>query len=548
MVVLGFLIPHMRITRIHILFGAAALVLLAAGLLARYNRPHSLSANVTAADTQASRPSQPSGSSAQAPASAPGGRETAGAAPSLAPGFILPEGTRAVPYTVKRGDTVPILASRYLSQVAYMRRSEIDSAIRQANGLHSEALKPGSTILIPGFPVQPPLDKPVLVPKNFEVRAIYLTAYTAGSAKGFDLIENWKKAGGNAVVFDIKDFDGELHVPFEHKYAPQPDITIRNLPKFIHYLHSLNLHVIARIALFRDAQLAQTYPQLTVHSRRTGKPWLENGKLAWTDPSNPEVQQYDLDLAKMAVNAGADEIQFDYVRFPAEGDQADTKFVYQTEHPDWPRSKVISDFLARAYEELHPMGVLVSIDVFGVMAWARPIDLSHTGQNIAELARHCDVISPMIYPSHFFGMDGYKLPGDAPEHFIPESMKRFMAATEGSGVIIRPWLQAFGWRTKTYSPAYIVTQVKLAKDEGGDGFLFWNARNDYSKPFAAMPEMRADAGRYFRGDEVGKPVPPITATVKAQASLASGSSGGSSLAVPASAGPPSSTPGSPKSP
>ncbi|HXJ92170.1 MAG TPA: putative glycoside hydrolase [Terriglobia bacterium] len=510
----------MRITRLHLLLGAAAVVLLAAGLCARREWTGAFGSAVTAPSTQASQPASTaaSNSTAQTSAPAPGKPETTGAEPPLAPGFTLPESTKAIPYAVKRGDTVPILASRYLSEVVYMRRSELDNAIREANGLRSEALKPGATILIPGIPLEPLRDKPVTVPKNFEVRAIYLTAYTAGSAKGFDLIDAWKKAGGNAVVFDVKDFDGQLHVPFEHKYAPQPDITIRNLPKFFHYLHSLNMHAIARIALFRDAHLAGTYPQLAVHSRRTGKPWLENGKLAWTDPSNPEVQQYDLDLAKMAVNSGADEVQFDYVRFPAEGDQADAQFEYQKEHPDWPRSKVIADFLAHAYDELHPMGVLVSIDVFGVMAWARPIDLSHTGQNIAELARQCDVISPMIYPSHFFGMDGYKLPGDAPEHFIPESMKRFQVATEGSGVVLRPWLQAFGWRTKTYSPAYIVTQVRLAKDEGGVGFLFWNARNDYSKPFAAMPEMRADAGRYFRGDEVGKPVPPITATAKAQPS------------------------------
>jgi hypothetical protein len=527
-------------------------VSLAGGLLARYELPGAFSSVVAPANTQASQPTpasdSASGSAAQAPAPAAGKSEAIGAAPSLASGFTLPEGTKTIPYAVKRGESVPVLASLYLSQVVYMRRSELDIAIRRANGLSSGTLKPGTTILIPGVPLQRLLDKPVTVPRNFEARAIYLTAYTAGSAKGFDLIEDWKKAGGNSLVFDVKDFDGELHVPFEHKYAPAGDITIRNLPKFIHYLHSLNLHAVARIALFRDTHLAQTYTQLAVHSRRTGKPWLENGKLAWTDPSNPEVQQYDLDLAKMAANSGVDEIQFDYVRFPAEGDQADAQFEYQKEHPDWPRSKVISEFLARAYDELHPRGVLLSIDVFGVMAWARPIDLSHTGQNIAELARHCDVMSPMIYPSHFFGMDGYKLPGDAPEHFIPESMKRFQAATEGSGLVLRPWLQAFGWRTKTYSPAYIVTQVRLAKDQGGVGFLFWNARNDYSKPFVAMPEMRAASGRYFRGDEVVKPVPAIAAEAAQQPSPGSGSPGVQSPSVPARRNAGAALPGSPKSP
>jgi hypothetical protein len=118
------------------------------------------------------------------------------------------------------------------------------------------------------------------------------------------------------------------------------------------------------------------------------------------------------------------------------------------------------------------------------------------------MAKHCDVLSPMIYPSHFFGMDGYDHPGDAPEHFIGESMDRFVLITKGSGVVIRPWLQAFAWRTKTYSPKYITVQVKVAKDRGGNGFLFWNANNDYSKPYTAMPEMRAAKGEYFRGDQL----------------------------------------------
>jgi Putative glycosyl hydrolase domain len=119
------------------------------------------------------------------------------------------------------------------------------------------------------------------------------------------------------------------------------------------------------------------------------------------------------------------------------------------------------------------------------------------------MAKHCDVLSPMIYPSHFFGMDGIAHPGDAPEHFIGESMDRFKLITKDSGVVIRPWLQAFAWRTKTYSPKYVEVQIEVAKEKGGVGFLFWNANNDYSKPYTAMPEMRADKGHYFRGDEVG---------------------------------------------
>ena len=194
------------------------------------------------------------------------------------------------------------------------------------------------------------------------------------------------------------------------------------------------------------------------------------------------------------------------MRFPAEGDQKDASFVFQTAHPEWHRTDVIADFLKRAYAELHPMGVLLSLDVFGVMAWQRQVDLAHTGQDIVSMAKYCDVLSPMIYPSHFFGMDGYARPGDAPEHFIAESMDRFELITKGSGVVIRPWLQAFRWRTKTYSPKYIEVQVLTAKNKGGIGFLFWNAGNDYSKPFVAMPEMSGAKGQYFRGDELSNPI------------------------------------------
>jgi hypothetical protein len=97
----------------------------------------------------------------------------------------------------------------------------------------------------------------------------------------------------------------------------------------------------------------------------------------------------------------------------------------------------------------------------------------------------------MIYPSHFFGMDGYDRPGDAPEHFIGSSMKRFREITAGSGVVLRPWLQAFAWRTPSYSTDYVVTQVSVSNQQGGVGYLFWNANNDYSKPFAAMPTLTA---------------------------------------------------------
>lgn len=417
-------------------------------------------------------------------------------------------GSPTLTHVVKPGESVASIAYRYLPQTAFMTAAELESAIRAANATEvRKHLHPGQQLIIPGIEPAPIVEHPVPKPKDAEVRAIYLTGLMAGHARGIELIRRWHGLGGNGVVFDVKDMDGSVSVPFDHPRAPRVRRpAIHSLPKFTRFLHALGLHAIARIALFRDTQLAERFPELAVRSRRTGLPWRENGKLVWVDPSRAEVQDYNLALAKRAASSGVDEIQFDYVRFPAEGDQRDAEFSFQSDHPEWERSTMITDFLKRAYTELHPLGVLVSLDVFGVMAWQRPIDLAHTGQDIGEMARYCDVLSPMVYPSHFFGMDGYARPGDAPEHFILASMQRFREITAGTGVVLRPWLQAFGWRTKTYSKGYILTQIDVAAKEGGIGFLFWNARNDYAVPFLALSARRLEPGSLRRSLAPSAPI------------------------------------------
>ncbi len=435
----------------------------------------------SAAMPQASQTAQSAESAEQKPANAQ----------ALAPNTIS--------YTPEKAEPVSAIAHHFLSQSSLMLAAELEDQIRETNHLAPKQLyvKKGQTLLIPTIEPQPVVEHSVPMAKDEEVRAIYLTGAMAASAKGITIVKHWHDVGGNAVVFDIKDSDGTLNVAFEHPLAPHNRRAIPNLPKYVRFLHSMNMHAIARIALFRDEHIARDHSELAVRSRSTGQPWRENGKLVWTDSSNPKVQEYDIELAKWVAKSGADEIQFDYVRFPAEGNQADAKFYFQAAHPDWKRADVIADFLDRAYQQLHPEGVLVSLDVFGIMAWQRSVDLNHTGQDITRMAKYCDVISPMIYPSHFFGMDGYKAPGDAPEHFIGESMDRFAVITASTGTVLRPWLQAFAWRTKSYSPDYIMRQVSTSRDRGGIGFLFWNARNDYSKPYVAMPVMREHADKYF---------------------------------------------------
>ena len=433
------------------------------------------------------------------------------------PPTLLPPDSPGV-HTARTGESVAAVARAYLPVTSFISLSELEAALRRENGIQGNFLRKGQQVVIPGYLAERIVERPIPVGKDFEVRAIYLTGVMASSQHGIELIRRWRQVGGNAVVFDIKDSDGSLAigapevppsaagsaaVPFSHPLTPvRKHPPIGNLPKYVRFLHGLGMHAIARIAIFRDEQLVTHHPELAVRSRRSVQAWRENGKLVWTDPSRTDVQDYNIALALYAAHSGVDEVQFDYVRFPAEGDQADAQFAFQSEHPEWKRSDVIAHFLDRAYAGLRQERVLFSLDVFGVMAWQRQVDLAHTGQDIVAMAHRCDVLSPMIYPSHFFGMDGYAHPGDAPEHFISESMKKFQQITEGSGVVLRPWLQAFGWRTKSYSSEYIVTQVGVARENGGVGFLFWNARNDYKQPLIAMPQMAAAHGRFFRGDEV----------------------------------------------
>ncbi len=456
----------------------AALTLVALLLVTLLLARHALSISETHASA-AQSPATPLAVDASASAAAP----------------LLPPGTIA--YPAKALTTALFLARLNLTRSSYMTVAEFEDAIRKANG-GKEKFQKGETALIPGIEPQPIVENSRPYPKDTEIRAIYLTGTTAGSARGIELIRRWHEAGGNAVVFDVKDSDGTVNVPFDHPLVRKlKSYPIANLPKFVRFVHSLDMHAIARQALFRDDNIAKNHGALAVQSRSLHQPWRENGKLVWADSSNKEVQDYNLGLARYVAQSGVDEVQFDYVRFPAEGNQADAQFAFQ-KNPKVERADVIANFLERAYNELHASGVLLSLDVFGVMAWQRQVDLRHTGQDIVRMAKYCDVLSPMIYPSHFFGMDNYKLPGDAPEHFISVSMDRYVKVTTGSGVVLRPWLQAFHWRTKTYSPQYILTQVSTSKQHGGDGFLFWNAANDYSKPFAAMPVMMANPKLYLQ--------------------------------------------------
>ena len=195
-------------------------------------------------------------------------KATTGSTPIPAP--KLPEPGTAF-YETHRGDTVISVARHYLPRTSYLTSSELAEAIRGMNSdVHGTFLKSGQQLTIPGILDGPIIEKSVVVPKDFEVRAIYLTGLMAGSDRGIKIVRRWREAGGNAVVFDVKDSDGTVNIPFEHPLIGTHKTYIHDVPKYIRFLHSQGMHAIARVAIFRDERLV-------VRSSRVGNQVEKNG-------------------------------------------------------------------------------------------------------------------------------------------------------------------------------------------------------------------------------------------------------------------------------
>jgi hypothetical protein len=296
-----------------------------------------------------------------------------------------------------------------------------------------------------------------------------------------------KAVGGNTVVFDAKDGPVSFFAKDPKIRAMSEwDHTISDLPKLVDRLHKMGIHVVARQVLFNDPILAKKRRDLAIHSKQNPKSvWLEHGKLVWVDPSQPEVQDYNLRIAKELAQSGVDEIQFDYVRFPAQGNTRDC--LYHFDDQQIPKHEIITGFLKRAKEELKPYRVLIGIDVYGVIAWNKEIDQKITGQKIEDMGKYVDVVCPMVYPSHFYPpFDGFSHPAEQPYYFVSQGVQRVRNRLGGASPVIRPWLQAFPYLVSHYNLDYVAKQLQGARDGNATGWLLWNAGNKYDIAYAGV--------------------------------------------------------------
>lgn len=312
-----------------------------------------------------------------------------------------------------------------------------------------------------------------------EFRAIYITSWTAGIKRFNELLDMVTRSHLNAMVIDIKDSTGKVGYDSRVPLVAQTgayERRIRDLDGILKLCREKKVYTIARIAVFQDPNLARAREDLAVSVGGKGV-WKDRKGLAWVDPASKEVWDYNLAIAKEAAAKGFDEVQFDYVRFPTDGKLKTMSYpVYKR---DAPKHEIIRRFFEYVDQQMKPLDVLTSADIFGLTTMVE--DDMNIGQRIEDVADYVDFVCPMIYPSHYpKGHLGLKNPADHPYRVVYDACLRGMKRLEGKRARMRPWLQDFKLGA-AYDKKMILEQVQAARDAGVSGFSMWNARNVYTE-------------------------------------------------------------------
>ena len=325
--------------------------------------------------------------------------------------------------------------------------------------------------------------------KRVKVKGIYVTSSSASLNKKMDeLIALTKRTKINAFVIDVKEDDGTLLFKMEagEKYNPLANrrAPIKDIEKFMKRLKDNNIYTIARIVSFKDPTYAKANPDKAIISKATGKPFTNSDGVIWVSPHDRYLWEYNVAVAKEAAKAGFDEIQFDYVRFPASnGGKLDKELNYRNTKNE-SKPETIQKYLAYARKELEPLGVYIAADVYGQVG-SLPDDMA-LGQHWESVSNIVDYICPMIYPSHYGrGVYGLPVPDAYPYktvyHCTQDSINR--NANIDTPAMIRPWIQAFTAKWVkghiNYGPKEIELQVQALRDLGIEEYILWSPTNKY---------------------------------------------------------------------
>lgn len=329
-----------------------------------------------------------------------------------------------------------------------------------------------------------------------KVKGIYVTGPLAGNERFEELLTLVDETELNAMVIDVKNDGGEITYKMNLDSAQSMGACInyiRDMEGFMARLKEHGIYTIARIVCFKDPYLAQKRPELALKTT-DGRTVVDGHDVAWVNPYKEDVWKYLVDVAKKAGEVGFDEIQFDYVRFPI-GDVADAAD-YGVDMATYTKQQAITGFLNYAVEELRPLGLWVTADVFGTIIGSET-DVKRVGQDYVEIGATIDAICPMVYPSHYGnGVFGLAVPDAHPYETVlsamQDSAEELSAVPEENRAVVRPWLQAFtaNWVKGyiNYGGEQIRQQIQAVYDAGYEEWILWNASNRYSADGLLMEE------------------------------------------------------------
>lgn len=316
------------------------------------------------------------------------------------------------------------------------------------------------------------------LPMPASVRAIYLNPLATTEENRQGLLDLIDASELNALVIDVKE-DG-LYVPTRVPLftdAGEVDDRYLDAPALLDAVHARGIYAIARVVTFRDAYIARTRPDLAMIDALTGEPWQSYDGLTWLNPLKEELWSAYREFAKELVALGFDEVQFDYVRFPSDGDLTTLDAGAPLDEPL--RASTIADFLGSCRQVIAPLGAATAADIFGYTLLVDDIGI---GQNAGLMADQADVLCPMVYPSHY---PDYSIlvPGPTPNDYpyevvaisMEEGVKRVPPAQ------LRPWLQDFSLAGMSpYGPAQVRAQIDAAQAGGAGGWMLWAADSVYT--------------------------------------------------------------------
>ncbi len=336
------------------------------------------------------------------------------------------------------------------------------------------------------------------------LKGVYMTACIASMPKlREDMVKLIKDTELNSIVIDIKDYSGTVSFKTGNALVDSIGGTgsgckVADMKEFIKELHDQDVYVIGRVTAFQDQIYTKMYPDSAVKKSNGVDIWRDRKGLAFVDVGARDFWDYILTIAESSYEAGFDEINFDYIRFPSDGDMKNISFTHSLNKT---KKQALREFFEYVSAKLAGTGIVSSADIFG-MTTTNKDDLG-IGQVLEYALENFDYVSPMVYPSHYPPkFNGWPDPNKVPYEIVKFSMSEAVARTHAlylevstttathapdlglmkriNPLQLRPWLQDNDYPVH-YTPEMVRAQIKATYDSGLTSWMLWDPSNTYTR-------------------------------------------------------------------